>query len=342
MFSSLAAYGGATVYGVMDIEMAYLSNDERSGLYQLSRNSHIGFKGVEPLGGGFSAIWQIETGLDMMNDTIEVGERRARNSYVGFGGVFGTLLMGRYDTPYTVISNRVDLFHDHLGDARAVTNFLNTHQRASNLAAYFSPYMGGFGLMAANVFSNSVEEKRGDLQGGIYSFAATYETGSAFIGGAYQYICGAFKDGCGSINPEPFDALTSMNIAGSYRFGALKIVAIYADEKLGEIDKQPGNDLFYKYLGIGGAWSRGAHTIKTQYYKTRIEFNNEQDHSSLLALGYDYGLSKKTTIYTEYTRIENPDFCHDLCESVSSVPKEGIIRNPPGPYGLGLGLKVKF
>jgi predicted porin len=341
--SSMAAYGGASVYGVMDMELARISNGEKSGLFLLSRNSRIGFKGAEALHGGLSAIWQIESDLDSMTNNIGDNSGWAtRNTYAGLRGGFGTILLGRYETPYTIISKKIDLFNNHLGDARGVTNFLNSQQNIDNLIAYTSPDLKGLNLMVTKVVADTVELERGELKGGIYSFGATYGNGPLFIGAAYQYICGAFKDGCGSNNPEPFDALTAMNIAMSYRVSVFKIVATYGDEKLGEIDKQSGNDLFLKYLGIGGAWFRGVHTFKAQYYQTRIEYNSDQAHSSLLAVGYDYALSQKTMVYAEYARIDNQDSANALFEDVVPTATDAITGNYLNPDGLGLGLKIKF
>ncbi|MGC8020727.1 porin, partial [Salmonella enterica] len=59
----------------------------------------IGFKGVEDLGGGLSAVLNLETGFK--NDTGALDDSKTTNtlfrrkSVVGLAGGFGTVLLGR-------------------------------------------------------------------------------------------------------------------------------------------------------------------------------------------------------------------------------------------------------
>ncbi|MFX5656462.1 porin, partial [Acinetobacter baumannii] len=63
------------------------------------QGSRIGFKGVEDLGGGLSAVFNLEPGFK--NDTGALDDSKTTNtlfrrkSVVGLAGGFGTVLLGR-------------------------------------------------------------------------------------------------------------------------------------------------------------------------------------------------------------------------------------------------------
>ena len=72
-------------------------------------SSFFGIRGTEDLGGGLKAFFQLETGfrLDSNNSVFA-----NRNSAVGLQGDFGSVLLGRWDTPFKVASAAMDPFGD--------------------------------------------------------------------------------------------------------------------------------------------------------------------------------------------------------------------------------------
>src|SRR5690349_1970273 len=73
------------------------------------QSSLLGVRGTEDLGGGLKAFFQLETGFKAdQNDTAFA----QRNSGVGLQGAWGSILMGRWDTPYKVSAYPVDAFGD--------------------------------------------------------------------------------------------------------------------------------------------------------------------------------------------------------------------------------------
>lgn len=61
-------------------------------------SSNIGFRGVEDMGAGLKAVWQIESSLSPDGGGTTLG---SRNTYIGLTSKFGTLLYaGSHDTPY--------------------------------------------------------------------------------------------------------------------------------------------------------------------------------------------------------------------------------------------------
>jgi predicted porin len=108
-----ALAGGPTLYGQAHMSLDYIGNVEglnkdNSGLDATSNSSRIGVKGSFDLGGGLSAIYLLEWGV---NGLYSKGGLSDRNQIAGFkSDAFGTLVMGRHDTPTKVVGRKADLF----------------------------------------------------------------------------------------------------------------------------------------------------------------------------------------------------------------------------------------
>jgi len=117
------------------------------------RANRVGVKGSEDLGGGLKAIYQIELGInptDTNNNLVNNADTISmRNTFVGLAGGFGTVLMGRHDTPLKISTGKLDFFADTLADMNATVGFHDL--RADNAVAYISPSFSGFTLAAAIV-----------------------------------------------------------------------------------------------------------------------------------------------------------------------------------------------
>ncbi|MBL8325443.1 MAG: porin [Rubrivivax sp.] len=93
---------GVTIYGVFDIGVEQVSNVAAGGsLTRVPTNTNtapprLGLRGTEDLGGGLSAIYTIEMGIDLGAGTLNQGGRAwGRQSLVGLSGPFGTISLGR-------------------------------------------------------------------------------------------------------------------------------------------------------------------------------------------------------------------------------------------------------
>src|SRR6266481_2796144 len=124
-----------------------------------SNTSKIGFKGKEDLGDGLYSIWQIETqvNFDDSSTNPQGGGLGSRNTYGGLtSDHFGTIRLGRYDTPYKVSTGKFDLFGDTLFDTRALTggapgisSAVAFDGRPTNTVNYLCPSFNGFTVNAA-------------------------------------------------------------------------------------------------------------------------------------------------------------------------------------------------
>ena len=173
-----AAFAESVVYGKFHTSIDSFDRDATSGSVNISkrdapqvtnRSSRLGFKGSEDLGGGLKAIYQIEFGISSDGGTAQSagdGHTTQRNTFVGLAGDWGTLLVGRHDTPAKMAFYAAG--NDRLGDSIMDLNTggnnpigVFSEVRANNVIAYVSPNFSGFSLAAAVVPG----EESGDAQG---------------------------------------------------------------------------------------------------------------------------------------------------------------------------------
>jgi predicted porin len=349
----MAASADATIYGVVDMEVAQMNNGDKSGLYMMSRNTRIGFKGKEDLGmGGTSAIWQIESDMDSGTNNIG-GTWAGRNTFVGLTGGWGTVVAGKHDTPYKMIGRKVELFGHHLGDFRSVAGAGDV--RADNTIAYIMPSIAGVGLALAYITPDSIEGQAGtggtgpiDKNGAGYSANLSWTNGAIYVAGAIQHQDGTWVNGQGSLGENTTnDGADQWRLAFKWApsFG-LKLTALAQEAKAKFNDGS--NDEKITSYGIGAGYTFGGkHTIKGQYYQGEFDDGSSvKPKASLIALGYDFSMSKKTTLYVEYAMIDNKDgagaalYSNTVPTAVDDDTADPVTYKDPN--GFGVGLKVKF
>ena len=111
----LAAQADTILYGSARVSVDY--NDEGStdpfdndnGVWDVTNNSsRLGVLGSEDLGGGLSAIYQYEFGVDV-TDGGNLESNRPK--YVGLKGGFGQISLGTQETPYYHVAGIIDIFN---------------------------------------------------------------------------------------------------------------------------------------------------------------------------------------------------------------------------------------
>ena len=115
--------------------------------------NRFGLEGSSDLGAGLKALFKVELGLSLADSNNEAFNLRAsetltmRNTFLGLGGTWGRLLLGRQDTPFKSSTAPLDLFINTLGDSASTLGFQN--YRADNSIYYGSPSLGGLKIAAA-------------------------------------------------------------------------------------------------------------------------------------------------------------------------------------------------
>lgn len=107
------AQGSVQVYGLIDAGVEYVNHAQDNGgkgggnLVRVisggKNTSRWGFRGSEDLGGGLTAIWQLEGGI-LMDTGASDGAIFKRQAWVGLDGSLGRLVIGRsFTTTYELV-----------------------------------------------------------------------------------------------------------------------------------------------------------------------------------------------------------------------------------------------
>src|SRR5258708_4984837 len=116
-----SAQSSVTLYGLISAGVGYATNQGGKNAWQAlsgtNQNPRWGLKGKEDLGGGLSAIFQLENGFNVMTGTAsQNGREFGRQAYVGLSSKpYGTLTFGR----------QYDAIHDYIGAVIIASNGVN-------------------------------------------------------------------------------------------------------------------------------------------------------------------------------------------------------------------------
>lgn len=299
---AFAATSNVDVYGILNIAIQD-TDVANSDMTILDNTSRIGFKGSEDLGGGLKAIWQIESALGgngaVIGNNATLG---TRNTFVGLAGGFGTVLMGRHDTPYKLGTVSLDIFGDTIGDYNlgrldGVQLIDNTQDaRASSALAYISPTWSGFHFAAAVVMNNAEAGSNLGTAAGVdtidaQSYTAVYVNGPLFASLSYQ-------------TAEVLDS-KAWKAGVGYTFGDTKVGFIYEN-----VDKYDGVRDRDSWL-LNVAHTMGPIVLKAQYGKADVDVVGSTQKQDAWMLGVDYNLSKRTSAYVVYGTGDN-DAANDV------------------------------
>lgn len=284
------------------------------------QSSLLGIRGTEDLGGGLKAFFQLETLFrpDSNNSTFA-----ARNSGIGLQGAWGSLVAGRWDTPYKVTSYPVDFFVDLTNGAIVGTlhDRGNFDRREQNVIQYWTPSFAG---LAARVSYTANEGRTATLNPRVYSGNVTYTKGAFYVFYAYE----EHRDVTATVAKE------KGNTAGGYvNVGPVRLGAVYETiEKSGLTDKKG-------WLG-NIAYTIGNHKVGWQYMTVEdgAAPTVAQPECDSHSLNYWYTFSRRTFFLAQYMRIDNND-----ASSVCNFGANALTLSPgQDPRAIALGIQHVF
>ncbi|MES2319205.1 MAG: porin [Pseudomonadota bacterium] len=269
----------------------------------------LGFKGVEELGSGLKAVFQLEIRYEPDTGTLESGLRPLfqGQSRVGLQGGFGTLRIGRGTTAYMESITAFEPFHGTPSPA----GFYSDVAVAGYTTQPLDATGNSFNRISNAVFFNSVE--RAGLQ-----FNATIATkeangGAALVGRGSTALPQYPANSAASVNPFSISATykggkfaallgyerngiesTLWSVAASLKpLPALKLMASYADQDRGHTTL--ANDATTAWV-VGANYTVANGTLLVGYGRKEPEGVATTRQWSI---GYEYPLSKRTYLYAD-------------------------------------------
>lgn len=333
------AQSNVTIYGQMAAGVEFTNaNNGGTNTYRVQdHTSRIGFKGAEDLGNGLKAVWQVESGFSTdtvgtANSSNATGNAATssgsssqfgnRNTFVGLNGNFGTVVLGRHDTPYKLSTQKFNLFAGTTAEYNAILGSVSGGAsgnnrfdlRANNAIAYISPNFSGFSFIAAHVTPETKEAVAG-LKAQAWSFAGMYDNGPIFASLAFEN----HKDlaqGVNSAAAAPFVPVglgvgnkdQAWKASFGYTYAPASFVGVlYESMKASYNAAAGGGDDKNKNWGLFAQHALGNVVLKGSYLKggDTKGANAADDGAKMYTLGADYNLSKRTAVYGYYTKLNN-------------------------------------
>ena len=308
--ASAQAQSSVTLYGVADVGIEYLSNangatkanNTNSRVAMQSGNmsgSRWGLRGVEDLGGGLKALFQLESGFSVDDGAGSTDGLFNRAATVGLQGQFGTLTLGRQTTPMYDFGLRYDPMS--ISARYSVTSLdAGFMSRANNSVKY----VGNFnGVTAAAMYSFAYDGKETAGQGGKnreYGASLAYASGPFDVGVMYE------QRNTGEINAR------SASIAGGYAFGPAKAFLGYRYARGGNwvVGNSEGQiTTSTAKVSSNLMWAGMAYNVTPALKLTGAAYYEDARRVSadpwLFVVSSDYALSKRTDIYLNLAYARN-------------------------------------
>lgn len=324
VFATSAAMADVSIYGQANVSYDLVDNDGSNGNNRDSHGvgsnaSRLGFKGSEALGGGLSAIWQVESQIAIGNGLGNTDGNQSgivpgnnpgsqtglafRDTFAGLKGEqWGSVRLGRIDTPYKLATRRMDMFHNTIADNRSLmgighdirtnntVNFTTLNYSGFSAAAsYFGDQQGTAPESRTGFYNTTNNTNEG------YSIAGMFDSGPFYATAAWQ------SNSNGPAPANPSRNSDAWKAALGYSVDQFAINGIY--EKIN--DKFLNNDATSWHLS-GKFNLTTADAIKASYTDLNNHISGASNSGAKqYTIGYDHKMSVRTTMYALWSKLDN-------------------------------------
>lgn len=330
------AQSSVTLYGIVDVGYQWLEGPVNVGTTAAPRiqqestsainggyqsGNRWGLRGSEDLGGGWKAIFTLESGFSIDTGMSGQGNRLfGRQAFAGLDSGLGTLVAGRLasfssGTGSFDMFGRVDPFATGFGLAGLQNTFISANAlRVDNAIAYRSPKFAGFqGGIGYSTNINGQETAPSDANTKAFISGLNWEYGPFYAVVTYDSV-----DYPGSTNRP---TQKHLQVGGVFTLGAFTLNAAYADQtnisgvqanEVGSFIVLPPGFSNYDATAwmVGGTakfgawsfmasvqWSNGDGGTRIAPGGAPINFNPDY---TVYGVGATYNLSRRTNLYAGY------------------------------------------
>ncbi len=267
------AQSSVTLYGRLNTTIETQKDNNAGRKWVVANNaSRLGFKGVEDIGGGLKASFNLEHGLNSDTGASTGGTNFwGREAWVQLAGNFGAIRLGSF-TPesYFATADYISMHNHDTGSSEDALYSFGPWVK-NNKVGYFTPTVGGFNAS----FSFAAGENAPGVKR-AYDFAFNYDMGPLHLG------FGMADQG----NNDQWA------VRGLYELGAFTVGAYYNRASKYTAGVAPVSNK-YEAARVALMYTMGASEFHVNYGRA--------SYGEQMTLGYNYNLSKRTKLYGYYT-----------------------------------------
>lgn len=279
-----------TIYGRVDLGLKYgpqdlTKSDDRIWAVDDSSTARLGLRGVEDLGGGLSAFFQLEHRFKADTGNVDGTVFWKDKAWVGLASrSWGSLQLGRMSSPQDNLGVN-GRFEAYGGDSYASMGTRGAASAAKwdNAIYYTTPNLAGITVGLAGALG---EGGRKHAAG----FHLDYAGGPLVAALTYQVEQDSFSSVVGN-------GIKTWTLGTTYDFGTFKLLGTYArsaDVNTADSGKRVVYTLGTRVPAGPGEFRASWRAVRDDQLKGRGDFSSDRD-SRRLGLGYQYPFSKRTS-----------------------------------------------
>ena len=304
------AQSNVTIYGIVDQGFVKATGDKLT--MDENINNRLGFRGVEDLGGGLKATFNLEQRFALNNGRESADGLFQGAANIGLAGSFGAVRFGRLNEVSTESLRTLDPFNQ-FGIAGMLETPLRGQAgegRLSYTTRYDSPNMAGFSVGATYTLRNQDESATeygaslipdaspGDTVG--YDATGTTDASDGYAVGV-KYKNGPIAALANYNRAVNSNDSYNWNLGAAYAFGPATVSAAYEQSNLKYVVGSPDAEL--KTALVGLSYKIGSGVAKAAYSHMKgNDFAVGDFTDKKIALGYTHNLSKRTAVYLDLAR----------------------------------------
>jgi len=296
----VGALDSVSLYGVLDEYVGSIRRSDSPGPTKVLNSggmttSYWGVRGTEDLGGGLSAFFTLESFFQM--DTGASGRTAAdplfsRNAFVGIGGRFGQISLGRQTNPMFTVTGTFNPFGVSANLSPVMLQIWSAnYNRAvlgdsvwNNAVQYNSPTLAGLRASATYGLGEVVD------QAGVHNFNATLN----YDNGPFAAVVSAQSSDYGPGFTTTITRQDAQMAGLSYDFNIVKLFGQYFHTDTPDIRTKT------RTAQLGFAVPVGPGRIMATVARTERDVAGVDSARTTAGLGYDHYLSKRTDLYAVY------------------------------------------
>ena len=303
------AQSNVTIYGIVDT--GFIKESGKDIQMGENVNNRIGFRGVEDLGSGQAATFELERRFNLNDGTLRQSNGKDVKGTTDWDGAanvglkgnnWGAVRLGRVNELTTETIRKMDPFYQY-----GVGGMIESSQRSariSNTVRYDSLNWSGFHFgasyslggdtkNASSISSQFATAVANGADNDGYAISLGYDNGPLALVGNWSRVADSNKS-------------YSWNLGAAYKFGPARVSLAYENTKdkgyfLGDVSEFGRSKQQNWLLGLEWALGPGRLNASVNYARVKdvqgiADWNDTKDVFKY-ALGYTYNLSKRTSVY---------------------------------------------